>query len=166
MTFEEYVGSRGPALVRLARLLTGDEHRAEDLTQEVLSRAYVHWRAPVRLTAMPAGAWPAGCEVTVTNFPAALDVSLVVNGSGFRSMEVRLQYARSIAGARTESNATAAGRPVYRYPQGGMMELLGIPKAHLTAGWGWPNKGFTEDDATTVLGGVQVAEHLDRPATW
>ncbi|MEU7845744.1 SigE family RNA polymerase sigma factor [Micromonospora sp. NPDC049114] len=44
MTFEEYVGSRGPALVRLARLLTGDEHRAEDLTQEVLSQAYVHWR--------------------------------------------------------------------------------------------------------------------------
>ncbi|MEU7846548.1 hypothetical protein AB0B74_11320 [Micromonospora parva] len=122
--------------------------------------------APVRLTAMPAGAWPAGCEVTVANFPAALDVSLVVNGSGFRSMEVRLQYARSIAGARTESNATAAGRRVYRYPKGEMMELLGIPKAHLTAGWGWPNEGFTEDDATTVLGGVQVAEHLDRPATW
>ncbi|WP_422736634.1 SigE family RNA polymerase sigma factor [Micromonospora sp. WMMD729] len=44
MTFEEYVGSRGPALMRLARLLTGDEHRAEDLTQEVLSRAYVQWK--------------------------------------------------------------------------------------------------------------------------
>jgi hypothetical protein len=44
VTFEEYVGSRGPALVRLARLLTGDAHRAEDLTQEVLSQAYVHWR--------------------------------------------------------------------------------------------------------------------------
>ncbi|MEU8297881.1 SigE family RNA polymerase sigma factor [Micromonospora sp. NPDC048909] len=44
MTFEEYVSSRGPALVRLARLLTGDEHRAEDLTQDVLARAYVHWR--------------------------------------------------------------------------------------------------------------------------
>ena len=44
MTFEEYVGSRGPALIRLARLLTGDEHRAEDLTQDVLARAYVQWR--------------------------------------------------------------------------------------------------------------------------
>jgi DNA-directed RNA polymerase specialized sigma24 family protein len=32
VTFEEYVSSRGPALVRLARLLTGDPHRAEDLT--------------------------------------------------------------------------------------------------------------------------------------
>ncbi|NES28849.1 SigE family RNA polymerase sigma factor [Micromonospora terminaliae] len=48
MTFEEYVGSRGPALLRLARLLTGDEHRAEDLTQDVLARAYVHWRKIAR----------------------------------------------------------------------------------------------------------------------
>ncbi|SCF09569.1 SigE family RNA polymerase sigma factor [Micromonospora mirobrigensis] len=44
MTFEEYVGSRGPALIRLARLLTGDQHRAEDLTQDVLAKAYLHWR--------------------------------------------------------------------------------------------------------------------------
>ncbi|HEX5996080.1 MAG TPA: SigE family RNA polymerase sigma factor [Jiangellales bacterium] len=44
MTFEEYVASRGPALVRLARLLTADHHRAEDLAQDVLARAYVHWR--------------------------------------------------------------------------------------------------------------------------
>jgi RNA polymerase sigma-70 factor (sigma-E family) len=44
MTFEEYVLARGPALVRFARLLTGDEHRAEDLTQDVLARVYLHWR--------------------------------------------------------------------------------------------------------------------------
>ncbi|GIF76943.1 SigE family RNA polymerase sigma factor [Asanoa siamensis] len=45
MTFEEYVGSRGPALVRLARLLTGDPHRADDLVQEVFGQAFVRWRA-------------------------------------------------------------------------------------------------------------------------
>ena len=44
MTFEEYVLARGVALVRFARLLTGDEHRAEDLVQEVLANAYVRWR--------------------------------------------------------------------------------------------------------------------------
>lgn len=44
MTFEEYVLTRGVALVRFARLLTGDEHRAEDLVQEVLAGAYVRWR--------------------------------------------------------------------------------------------------------------------------
>jgi RNA polymerase sigma-70 factor (sigma-E family) len=44
VTFEEYALARGPALVRFARLLTGDDHRAEDLVQEVLAKAYVHWR--------------------------------------------------------------------------------------------------------------------------
>lgn len=43
MTFEEYAFARSPALIRLARLLTGDEHRAEDLVQDVLARAYVRW---------------------------------------------------------------------------------------------------------------------------
>lgn len=44
MTFEEYALARGAPLVRFARLLTGDEHRAEDLVQEVLAKAYVQWR--------------------------------------------------------------------------------------------------------------------------
>ncbi|WP_327041805.1 hypothetical protein OG400_00920 [Micromonospora ureilytica] len=122
--------------------------------------------APMRLTALPAGAWSAGCEVTVTDLPDALDVSLIVDGRGQRSMEVRLQYPHSIVGDRQEPNATAGGRPVYVYPQGEKMELLDIAKAQVTAGWGLPHRGFTEEDAATVLGGVQVAEHLDRPATW
>jgi RNA polymerase sigma-70 factor (sigma-E family) len=44
VTFDEFVTTRGPSLVRLARLLSGDRHRAEDLVQDVLARAYVHWR--------------------------------------------------------------------------------------------------------------------------
>lgn len=44
MTFEEFVHSRGAALVRFARLLTGDEHRADDLVQEVLAKAFVQWK--------------------------------------------------------------------------------------------------------------------------
>jgi RNA polymerase sigma-70 factor (sigma-E family) len=43
VTFEEYVLTRGPALVRLARLLVNDGHRAEDLVQDVLARAYPRW---------------------------------------------------------------------------------------------------------------------------
>jgi RNA polymerase sigma-70 factor (sigma-E family) len=44
VTFEEYAAARGPALVRFAALLTGDDHRAQDLAQDVLARAYVRWR--------------------------------------------------------------------------------------------------------------------------
>ncbi len=44
MTFEEYALARGAALVRFARLLTGDEHRAEDLVQDALAKAYARWQ--------------------------------------------------------------------------------------------------------------------------
>lgn len=43
MTFEEYVLARAPALMRLACLLTGDVHRAEDLVQDVLAGAFARW---------------------------------------------------------------------------------------------------------------------------
>lgn len=52
MTFEEYAFVRSPALMRLARLLTGDEHRAEDLVQDVLARAFARWGRIAR-TAQP-----------------------------------------------------------------------------------------------------------------
>jgi RNA polymerase sigma-70 factor (sigma-E family) len=48
MTFEEYVQARGPALVRLARLLIRDPHLAEDLVQEVFGRAYLRWATILR----------------------------------------------------------------------------------------------------------------------
>jgi RNA polymerase sigma-70 factor (sigma-E family) len=41
--FDAFVAARGPALLRLALLLTGDPHRAEDLVQMALARAYQHW---------------------------------------------------------------------------------------------------------------------------
>lgn len=44
MTFEQYVAAQGPALVRLAFVLSGDRHLAEDLTQTALADAYRHWR--------------------------------------------------------------------------------------------------------------------------
>lgn len=43
MEFDDYVRQRGPALVRLGRLLTGDRHQGEDLAQDVLARAFTRW---------------------------------------------------------------------------------------------------------------------------
>lgn len=42
-SFEEFVASEGPGFRRLAYLLCGDVHRAEDLTQTALAKVYRHW---------------------------------------------------------------------------------------------------------------------------
>lgn len=41
--FEEFVASRGPALVRLARGLLRDPYLAEDVVQDVFGRALIQW---------------------------------------------------------------------------------------------------------------------------
>jgi RNA polymerase sigma-70 factor (sigma-E family) len=41
--FDEWVAARGPALVRLATVLTGNRADAEDVVQDVLSRALPRW---------------------------------------------------------------------------------------------------------------------------
>ncbi|MCW6006468.1 SigE family RNA polymerase sigma factor [Micromonospora sp. CPCC 205371] len=43
MTFEEYVASRLPALLRQATALAGDPHVAEDVVQDVLIKAQPRW---------------------------------------------------------------------------------------------------------------------------
>ncbi|GAA1232234.1 SigE family RNA polymerase sigma factor [Oryzihumus leptocrescens] len=41
--FADFVRSAGPRLLQTARLLTGDEHRAEELLQDALVRTYAAW---------------------------------------------------------------------------------------------------------------------------
>lgn len=42
--FEAFVAARGPRLLRIAWLLTGDRHLAEDLLQTVLARVWPNWK--------------------------------------------------------------------------------------------------------------------------
>ncbi|MBC9714360.1 SigE family RNA polymerase sigma factor [Streptomyces sp. TRM66268-LWL] len=42
--FEAFVDARGPRLLRMAWLLTGDAHLAEDLLQTVLARVWPKWQ--------------------------------------------------------------------------------------------------------------------------
>jgi RNA polymerase sigma-70 factor (sigma-E family) len=46
--FEQYVAARGQALLRLAYVLAGDAHAAEDLTQAALYDVLRHWRKVTR----------------------------------------------------------------------------------------------------------------------
>ena len=41
--FGEFVAARSPELLRLAYVLTGDQHAAEDLLQSALTKAAAHW---------------------------------------------------------------------------------------------------------------------------
>ncbi len=41
--FDDYVAARAAALLRVAYMLTGDRHLAEDLVQDVLASAYLRW---------------------------------------------------------------------------------------------------------------------------
>ena len=43
MTFEEFAATQMPGVLRFAAVLTGDLADAEDLAQEVLTRAYSRW---------------------------------------------------------------------------------------------------------------------------
>jgi DNA-directed RNA polymerase specialized sigma24 family protein len=51
MTFEEFTAARLPAVPRFAAALAGDRATAEDLAQEVLTRAYS--RRPAIANLMP-----------------------------------------------------------------------------------------------------------------
>lgn len=42
--YTEYVGARLPALRRVAYLLCGDAHRADDVVQVTITKLYTHWR--------------------------------------------------------------------------------------------------------------------------
>lgn len=48
MTYEEFVNSRLPALLRYATMLTGDPHSATDVVQETMIRVHLKWSRVVR----------------------------------------------------------------------------------------------------------------------
>ncbi|MFC8617000.1 hypothetical protein ACFT9M_11350 [Micromonospora purpureochromogenes] len=122
--------------------------------------------APIQLTTLPPGAAVASCRVDVSAFPGRLNGTLTLVRGTDQLMSVSLEYNEGIEGGRTAANRTVDGRPAYLYPTGRQLELLGIPKAHLTAMFGWPGSGFTEADAATALGGVRLADDLARPESW
>ncbi|MGW0215866.1 hypothetical protein ACWDXH_15880 [Micromonospora chokoriensis] len=143
-----------------------DEEPLHDVDAALrLDRAYA-CTGPLRLTELPAGAEFSRCWMVVSAFPAAYAVILHVNDD-HRSVgaSVELQYANTTMIADPPANRTIGGRPAYLDPAGERLELLDIPRAQLSVAFNY-EQSFTEAEATTVLLGAQVAEHLDRPDTW
>ncbi|GAA5200918.1 SigE family RNA polymerase sigma factor [Rugosimonospora acidiphila] len=52
--YVEYVSARLPALKRLAYLLCGDDHRADDLVQESVTKLYARWHHARKATSLDA----------------------------------------------------------------------------------------------------------------
>ena len=50
-SFEDFVRSRGPALLRYAHLLCGDGARAEDLVQDALVKVHRRWAGGAEVSA-------------------------------------------------------------------------------------------------------------------
>ncbi|MBQ0979148.1 MULTISPECIES: hypothetical protein [unclassified Micromonospora] len=137
-----------------------------------LDRAY-GCAGPVRLTDLPAGVQFATCSMVVGTFPAAYAVMLRVSDDQGRGVTVEFQYAGTTLMAKAPANRMIDGRPAYYDPAHdtaydpavARLELLDIPRAQLFTALNH-ELSLSEADATTVLLGVRVAEHLDRPATW
>ncbi|SCG37425.1 hypothetical protein GA0070609_0417 [Micromonospora echinaurantiaca] len=164
-----------PGLYARASTLGGDRSALAQAMDAVRWDEARRCATPLRLSTLPAGATLSACSVEATAFPAGLRVEFTLHREPSATMWVRLLYGAQIAGGTTESNRVVGGRPAYLYPDGTKLELLGIPKAHLTADFGAPlpgterpegDPGFSEADATGVLAGAQLAKDLTDPDTW
>ncbi|OKI62822.1 hypothetical protein [Micromonospora sp. CB01531] len=165
-----------PGLYARASMLGGDRAALDRAVDAVRWDEARRCASPLRLTTLPEGTTVTACSVDATAFPTGLNVELTLSRKEpSATMRVLLLYGAQIAANRDQSNRTVGGRPAYLSPDGTKLDLLGIPKAHLTAEFGWPWPGdappkgyrsFTEADASTVLAGAQVAKVLTDPETW
>ncbi|MFI7429708.1 hypothetical protein ACIBPB_22175 [Micromonospora sp. NPDC049836] len=163
-----------PGLYARASTLGGDQGALSAAVEAVRWNEARRCAGPLRLTKLPEGTRVATCSVEVTAFPKGLNVELTLVREPSATMWVRLVYGSEIAITRDQGNRTVAGHPAYLYPDGTKLDRLDIPRAHLTADFGWPypgteppeGPGFTEAEATTVLAGAQVPKDLTDPETW
>lgn len=155
-----------PGVYARATMLVGDRAAVEKAVDALRWDEARRCEAPLQLTTLPKDAMVIGCRVDVSGFPNGFTTELAIARGESAVMYVRLVYGAQIAGSRSDGNRTIGGRPAYLDPKGEQLELLGIPKAHLIADFGWPADGFTEADAETLLAGAQLPEDLGRPETW
>ncbi|MFG3707861.1 hypothetical protein ACGF7U_24445 [Micromonospora sp. NPDC047670] len=164
-----------PGLYARASTLGGDRMALARAVNAVRWDEPRRCAVPLRLDALPAGATVSDCSVDATAFPTGLRVDLTLQRESSAVMWVRLVYGAQIAGSTLESNRTVGGRPAHLHRDGRTLELLGIPKAHVTAEFGSPLPGtappagypaLTEADAATVLAGARIATDLTDPDTW
>ncbi|MEW1585038.1 hypothetical protein AB0283_06265 [Micromonospora vinacea] len=155
-----------PGVYARASVVADDERALFDVAATLRLDQAHGCTGPLRLTDLPAGAQLRSCWMVVGTFPAAYAVMLQVrDDERGPALTVELQYAGATVTDKPAANRTIGGRPAHFDPSGERLELLDIPRAQLFAALNH-KQSFNEAEAATVLLGVRVAEHLDRPATW
>ncbi|HVF04968.1 MAG TPA: SigE family RNA polymerase sigma factor [Frankiaceae bacterium] len=89
--FTAFVRARGPALKRTALLLTGDQHAAEDLLQDVLAKAALRW-----------------ARVAAVDDPEAYVHRMLINAA--RSLRRRRRAPEPVPGAAPDASGDLADR--------------------------------------------------------
>ncbi|MCL1801355.1 MAG: SigE family RNA polymerase sigma factor [Promicromonosporaceae bacterium] len=99
--FAEFMTESAPALAQTAWLLTGDEHQAEELVQEALTRTFANWRKARRDPLSYARKMLAGRRLAAKRSrfrePAVAQVPDQILESGERSTLERDRLARALS---------------------------------------------------------------------
>jgi RNA polymerase sigma-70 factor (sigma-E family) len=108
--FEAFAAGRQAALFRLAFLLSGDRHHAEDLVQGTLERAYQYWR-----------------RVVAADNPEAYVRRMLVNAASERRRSRRYVVEQSLDGALVLTSQRDGAADRVESPDVVVRALRGLP---------------------------------------
>ncbi len=155
-SFEAYVRARTPALSRLAYLLTGDHHLAEDLVQQTFLRVAARWRRVVA-----DGAWlPDGKRIALYTFDGCGGGDEFCDTAALGDRLFRVRYVDALTGQATSGPALAPARGLTVRMLGWQADGDAVVAVHEVEEGATKQAGFPEweEDGWWTVGGVHLME--------